>query len=253
VCDRDRWFDSRVGEAHLGRSSLTGATRRAGLLVVTGGSLYFVFPSLVSVFGSWRALEHLNWYWVGAALLAETASFASLWQLDRIALRTKSWFVVACTQTEWECCRARGARRRRNLNCFRDRDVAPGKGPGRPRCCGACGIHWTTDRLRARAAAVCLAGDLRRRSCESGPHRLSLPRTRRTLTATDSGSALVRGRLAVGARGSRNALGVIPSGFMASSARGASGEAAGAAGLHRRDARAALACRASFGNGERRL
>jgi uncharacterized protein (TIRG00374 family) len=86
------------GKAHLGRSSLTGAARRGGFLVVTGGSLYLVFPSLVSVFGSWRALVHLNWYWVGAALLAETASFASLWQLDRIALRTESWFVVACTQ-----------------------------------------------------------------------------------------------------------------------------------------------------------
>jgi len=68
------------------------------LLVVTGVSLYLVFPSLASVFGSWRSLVHLDWYWPALALLAESASFVSLWQLDRIALRTKSWFVVACTQ-----------------------------------------------------------------------------------------------------------------------------------------------------------
>jgi uncharacterized protein (TIRG00374 family) len=73
-------------------------SRRVVLLAVTGVSLYLVFPSLVSVFGSWRSLTHLDWYWVALALAAESASFASLWQLDRIALRTKSWFVIACMQ-----------------------------------------------------------------------------------------------------------------------------------------------------------
>lgn len=72
--------------------------RRGALLLVTGVSLYLVFPSLVSVFGSWRSLVHLEWRWAVFALLAESASFASLWQLDRIALRTKSWFVIACMQ-----------------------------------------------------------------------------------------------------------------------------------------------------------
>jgi uncharacterized protein (TIRG00374 family) len=74
------------------------AARPVALLVVTGVSLYLVFPSLVSVFGSWRSLVHLNLYWAALALVAETASFVSLWELDRIALRIKSWFVIGCTQ-----------------------------------------------------------------------------------------------------------------------------------------------------------
>jgi uncharacterized protein (TIRG00374 family) len=68
------------------------------VLVVTGVSFYLVLPSLVSVFGSWSSLGHLRYVGVGFALLAESASFVSLWELDRIALRTKSWFVVACMQ-----------------------------------------------------------------------------------------------------------------------------------------------------------
>ena len=72
---------------------------RPGLLVlVTGVSLYLLLPSLVAVFSSWRSLTHLTWYWAGLALMCEAGSFVSLWQLDRVALREKSWFTVACAQ-----------------------------------------------------------------------------------------------------------------------------------------------------------
>jgi uncharacterized protein (TIRG00374 family) len=72
--------------------------RRGLLLLVTGVSLYLLLPSLASVFSSWRSLAHLNWYWTGLALLAEAASFVSLWQLDRVALGTSNWFAVVCAQ-----------------------------------------------------------------------------------------------------------------------------------------------------------
>ncbi|HEY8731889.1 MAG TPA: TIGR00374 family protein, partial [Candidatus Limnocylindria bacterium] len=71
---------------------------RGLLLLVTAVSLYLLLPSLISVFSSWRSLAHLNWYWAGLALLAEIASFVSLWKLDRIALQTTNWFAVACAQ-----------------------------------------------------------------------------------------------------------------------------------------------------------
>ena len=71
---------------------------RGLLLLVTAVSLYLLLPSLISVFSSWRSLAHLNWYWAGLALLAEIASFVSLWKLDRVALRTTNWFAVACAQ-----------------------------------------------------------------------------------------------------------------------------------------------------------
>ncbi len=72
--------------------------RQGLLLLVTGISLYLLLPSLTAVFSSWGSLSHLNWYWTALALLAEAASFVSLWALNRIALHEKSWFAVACAQ-----------------------------------------------------------------------------------------------------------------------------------------------------------
>ncbi len=72
--------------------------RPGALLLVTGVSLYLLLPSLIAVFSSWRSLSHLTWYWAALALVSEGACFALLWQLDRIALHVKSWFVVASSQ-----------------------------------------------------------------------------------------------------------------------------------------------------------
>jgi uncharacterized protein (TIRG00374 family) len=73
-------------------------TGRGLLLLVSVLSLYLLLPSLVAVFSSWRSLSRLNWYWAAIALVFEAASFVSLWNLDRIALRTKKWFAVATAQ-----------------------------------------------------------------------------------------------------------------------------------------------------------
>jgi len=66
--------------------------------LVAGLSLYLLLPSLMGVFSSWRSLSELRWYWAFAALIAESASFASLWRLDRIALKTNARLAVACAQ-----------------------------------------------------------------------------------------------------------------------------------------------------------
>jgi uncharacterized protein (TIRG00374 family) len=72
--------------------------RPVGLLLVAAVSLYVFLPSLLSVFGSWRSLSHLDWPYAALVLVCEIASFLCLWQLDRIALRTKGWFAVASAQ-----------------------------------------------------------------------------------------------------------------------------------------------------------
>ena len=72
--------------------------RRGVVLLAAAVSLYLLLPSLVSVFSSWRSLAHLDWYWAGVAVVAETASFISLWELNRTALRVSDWFSVACAQ-----------------------------------------------------------------------------------------------------------------------------------------------------------
>jgi uncharacterized protein (TIRG00374 family) len=72
--------------------------RTALLLAISGISLYVLLPSLVSVASSWRALEHIDWAFAVVALVSETASYVCLWELDRIALRTRAWFPVATAQ-----------------------------------------------------------------------------------------------------------------------------------------------------------
>ena len=72
--------------------------RSAVVVLVTGISLYLLLPSLLSVFSSWRSLQHLTWYWALLALLAEAGSFVCLWQLNRIALHEGSWFTIGTSQ-----------------------------------------------------------------------------------------------------------------------------------------------------------
>jgi uncharacterized protein (TIRG00374 family) len=71
---------------------------RVLLLLATAVSLYFLFPSLVDVFTNWRSLADLNPWWILLAVVFEAASVMSLWEVQRIALRTPSWFTVATAQ-----------------------------------------------------------------------------------------------------------------------------------------------------------
>jgi len=71
---------------------------RALPLAVAGVSLYFLLPTLLRVFGAWRSLSHLAWPFAVLALVSECASYVCLWELDRIALRTRAWFPVVTAQ-----------------------------------------------------------------------------------------------------------------------------------------------------------
>ena len=71
---------------------------RVLLLLATAVSLYFLFPSLVDTFTQWRALADLDPWWILLALVFEAASVTALWEVQRIALRTSSWFAVGTSQ-----------------------------------------------------------------------------------------------------------------------------------------------------------
>ena len=87
----------RAERTAFGRVWKRIATR--GVLLVVGGlSLYLLAPSLVAVFASWRRLVALSPAWLGGMVLLEAASFVSLWELERIALRTRSWFAIGTSQ-----------------------------------------------------------------------------------------------------------------------------------------------------------
>jgi hypothetical protein len=68
------------------------------LLVLGGVSIYLLLPSLLAVFGSWRSLSHLDCPFALLAVACEGAAYVCLWELDRIALRTRDWFAVAASQ-----------------------------------------------------------------------------------------------------------------------------------------------------------
>src|SRR3954470_4114852 len=68
------------------------------LLLATAISLYFLFPSLVDLFTQWHSLAHLQPWWLLLAVVFEAASVTALWEVQRIALRTPSWFAVGTSQ-----------------------------------------------------------------------------------------------------------------------------------------------------------
>jgi uncharacterized membrane protein YbhN (UPF0104 family) len=71
---------------------------RVLLLLATAVSLYFLFPSLVDTFTQWHSLADLDPWWILLAVVFEAASVTSLWEVQRIALRTPSWFAVGTAQ-----------------------------------------------------------------------------------------------------------------------------------------------------------
>jgi uncharacterized protein (TIRG00374 family) len=75
---------------HLGRTIFW--------VVVTGVSLYLVFPSLVEVFGSWRDITRFSLASLAAMAGLQAASLGCLWVLQRLALRAPRWRPVIASQ-----------------------------------------------------------------------------------------------------------------------------------------------------------
>jgi uncharacterized protein (TIRG00374 family) len=71
---------------------------RTLFMLVAFASLYLLWPSLTEVFTSWRSLFEMHPGWFAGAILVEAASFVAIWQLQRIALQTKSWYAVGTSQ-----------------------------------------------------------------------------------------------------------------------------------------------------------
>ena len=79
------------GETSSGGGTWRRYVKSGLLLLVAGVSLYLLLPTLVSVFGSWRSLSHLEWGFAILVFVCEGASHVCLRQLDRIALGTRAW------------------------------------------------------------------------------------------------------------------------------------------------------------------
>jgi uncharacterized protein (TIRG00374 family) len=73
-------------------------TRQGALLLITGISLYLVFPSLIEVFSSWPRLVDVDPWWLVPMVVLEAASFASIVELQQICLRTRAFWPVLTAQ-----------------------------------------------------------------------------------------------------------------------------------------------------------
>ena len=67
-------------------------------VAVTGVSLYLVAPSVLDVLGSWEDVEKLAPAWLVAMIVAQAAAMASLWVLQRLAIRTDGWSAIVTSQ-----------------------------------------------------------------------------------------------------------------------------------------------------------
>ena len=63
-------------------------------IALTGLALYVVLPGLTRVFAAWPQLSHLSPLWLIGAFLAEAASLACAYALQRLVLRTDNWGAV---------------------------------------------------------------------------------------------------------------------------------------------------------------
>ncbi len=88
-----------AGEIERGEREKPHNLRRNVLwLAVTLVSLYFVFPKLVDVFGSWRDITRFSAAWLGAMLGLQVLTNACMWDLQRVALRARRWRPVIAAQ-----------------------------------------------------------------------------------------------------------------------------------------------------------
>jgi uncharacterized protein (TIRG00374 family) len=72
--------------------------RRVIGLAITGGALYIVAPTILSVLHSFPQLRHVAPGWFAVLLVLQIACFAGTWILVRFALRTKRWFPIITSQ-----------------------------------------------------------------------------------------------------------------------------------------------------------
>ncbi len=94
----ERYADT-AGEIERGEREKPRSLRRNVVwLVITLGSLYLVFPSLVDTFSSWRQITRFSPLALLVMFGLQTAVCACLWDLQRVALRGVRWRPVIAAQ-----------------------------------------------------------------------------------------------------------------------------------------------------------
>src|ERR671917_1319932 len=72
--------------------------KRGLLLAVTGVSLYLLAPALLEVFGAWDQLDDISPLWFVAMIVLQVGSYACMWAIQKIAVRSERWGPVITSQ-----------------------------------------------------------------------------------------------------------------------------------------------------------
>lgn len=72
--------------------------KKAVAVLIAGLAIYLVFPSILEVLASWPRLSTLAPVWFALAIAFQVGHFVCTFALQRLALRTKSWFPVVTSQ-----------------------------------------------------------------------------------------------------------------------------------------------------------
>jgi uncharacterized protein (TIRG00374 family) len=72
--------------------------RHGLLLAVTGVSLYLLAPALLEVFGAFDQLDDINPLWFVGMVALQVGSYACMWAVQRLAIRTPRWGPVITSQ-----------------------------------------------------------------------------------------------------------------------------------------------------------
>lgn len=83
---------------HTGTGGRRRLLRRMVGLGVTGGALYVVTPTILSVLNAFPQLRGVSPWWFPVLLVLQVACFGGNWVLVRFALRTKRWFPIITSQ-----------------------------------------------------------------------------------------------------------------------------------------------------------
>ena len=72
--------------------------RRGLMLLLTAAVLYLLAPGLIELFSSWPHLRQVGIGWLLLMVALEVGSFASLWFLQKLALRADRWLPIITSQ-----------------------------------------------------------------------------------------------------------------------------------------------------------
>ena len=72
--------------------------RRGVLLAITAVSLYLLAPALLEVFGAFDELHNISPLWFAGMILLQTGSYACMWAIQKISVRSDSWGPVITSQ-----------------------------------------------------------------------------------------------------------------------------------------------------------